>query len=387
MHIHTHGSKGDPVIIILHPMGITGEKMYEIVGSKFRGEYYFITPDMGGHGSEKRKFRSARAEAAALHNHLQQKGLTKIRLLYGASLGCAVSLHLLRYEDLNIEHVYLDGAPVARLSVVMRRIFAPVLVWQQDMIIRNREKGISDFVKRYGRDIAEHMADSFLKFDKETIYHIGRDCVVGNTPYLSRELQQRISFDWGEKELYTKTSMPLVKKIWPDAEVIVRPGMEHCEAMAQVPDYVEKIEERITGSRPVMIKLQGLDEDQIREISRQIAAEKKALGGFQNMKEFIDACFSDGGTIETRMQKEKRKFLRIEMLVVRKEFQGQGYMRRMMDFAYALAEERRIPVILDTDDKDKASRYVHLGMKLDRVRSCGERFHMYDLIREVNERM
>ena len=56
MHIHTHGSKGDPVIIILHPMGITGEKMYEVVGTKFRGEYYFITPDMGGHGSEKRKF-------------------------------------------------------------------------------------------------------------------------------------------------------------------------------------------------------------------------------------------------------------------------------------------------------------------------------------------
>ena len=27
MHIHTHGSKGDPVIIILHPMGITGEKL------------------------------------------------------------------------------------------------------------------------------------------------------------------------------------------------------------------------------------------------------------------------------------------------------------------------------------------------------------------------
>ena len=263
-----------------------------------------------------------------------------------------------------------------------------------------RKKGISDFVKRYGRDMAEH------------------------------------------------------------TEVIVRPGMEHCEAMAQVPDYVEKIEERIIGSRPVMIKLRGLDEDQIREISRQIAdafydyeyneediglirfiptredmftyihaivraayrsgvlyttskrregylmlsgegaggaigfvdgikmiaAEKKALGGFQNMKQFIDACFSDGGTIETRMRKEKRKFLRIEMLVVRKEFQGQGYMRRMMDFAYALAEERRIPVILDTDDRDKASRYEHLGMKLDRVRSCGERFHMYDLIREVNGR-
>ena len=115
---------------------------------------------------------------------------------------------------------------------------------------------------------------------------------------------------------------------------------------------------------------------------KMIAAEKKALGGFRKMKAFIDACFADGGSIETSMRKEKRKFLRIEMLVVRKAFQGQGYMRQMMDYAYALADERGIPVILDTDDQDKAARYVHLGMKLDRIRSCGEGFHMYDLIRE-----
>ena len=43
-------------------------------------------------------------------------------------------------------------------------------------------------------------------------------------------------------------------------------------------------------------------------------------------------------------------------------------------------------MILDTDDRDKAARYEHLGMKLDRVRSCGEHFHMYDLIREYKEK-
>lgn len=115
---------------------------------------------------------------------------------------------------------------------------------------------------------------------------------------------------------------------------------------------------------------------------KMIAAEKKALGGFGNMKRFINACFCDGGTIETRMRKEKRKFLRVEMLVVRKEYQGQGYMRRMLEYAYRIAEDHRVPVILDTDDKNKAARYEHLGMRLDRVRDCGERFHMYDLIRE-----
>ena len=92
MYIHTHGIKGDPVIIILHPMGITGEKMYEVVGSKFGGKYYFLTPDMGGHGSEKRKFRSEKAEAAAMHNYLQQKGLTQIRLLYKAEQRSTTSI-------------------------------------------------------------------------------------------------------------------------------------------------------------------------------------------------------------------------------------------------------------------------------------------------------
>ena len=57
---------------------------------------------------------------------------------------------------------------------------------------------------------------------------------------------------------------------WPEAEVIVRPGMEHCEAMAQDPDYVRKIEKRITGNRPVMKKLQGQSEEQLRDISWQL---------------------------------------------------------------------------------------------------------------------
>ncbi len=100
------------------------------------------------------------------------------------------------------------------------------------------------------------------------------------------------------------------------------------------------------------------------------------------MKQFISACFAEGGSIETRMKKAKRKFLRIEVLVVRKEFQKQGFMKQMMDYAYEFADKHGVPVILDTDDKDKSDRYEHLGMKLDRIRNCGERFHMYDLIRE-----
>lgn len=116
---------------------------------------------------------------------------------------------------------------------------------------------------------------------------------------------------------------------------------------------------------------------------KMISAEKKALGGFSNMKKFIKACFAEGSTIESRMREAKRKFLRIEMLVVRPEYQKQGFMRQMLDYTYDLADKTKVPVILDTDDRDKCNRYEHLGMKVDRIRNCGEKFHMYDLIREV----
>ena len=115
---------------------------------------------------------------------------------------------------------------------------------------------------------------------------------------------------------------------------------------------------------------------------KMILAEKKALGGFKKMKAFVSACFCEGGSIETRMKKAKRRFIRIEVLVVRPEYQRQGYMRIMIETVYRLADKKNLPVILDTDDKDKSLRYQHLGMKLDRVRNCGEKFHMYDLIRE-----
>lgn len=115
---------------------------------------------------------------------------------------------------------------------------------------------------------------------------------------------------------------------------------------------------------------------------RMIFAEKKAIGGFGKMKDFVSACFCEGGSIETRMKKAKRKFIRIEVLVVRPEYQRQGHMRKMLESVYRLADKKKLSIILDTDDKDKSLRYQHLGMKLDRVRNCGEKFHMYDLIRE-----
>ncbi len=65
------------------------------------------------------------------------------------------------------------------------------------------------------------------------------------------------------------------------------------------------------------------------------------------------------------MTKEKR-YIFVGMVCVREQYQGQGYMRRVMELAFAEGNRLGVPVILETDAKSKCDRYIHLGMELAR---------------------
>ena len=71
----------------------------------------------------------------------------------------------------------------------------------------------------------------------------------------------------------------------------------------------------------------------------------------------------------------------VGMVCVCEKYQGQGYMRKVMDIAFAEGDRLRVPVILETDAKSKCDKYVHLGMELAGTRDLGEFGKMYDLIK------
>ena len=65
---------------------------------------------------------------------------------------------------------------------------------------------------------------------------------------------------------------------------------------------------------------------------------------------------------------------------VREQYQGQGYMRKVMDIAFAEGDRLGVPVILETDAKSKCDKYVHLGMELAGTHDLGAFGKLYDLI-------
>ena len=85
--------------------------------------------------------------------------------------------------------------------------------------------------------------------------------------------------------------------------------------------------------------------------------------------------------LQKKLDREKKPYIYVGLVCVREAYQGQGYMRKLMDIAFKEGDRLQIPVILDTDAKSKCDKYVHLGMELVKTRKFGEYGVLYDLIR------
>lgn len=66
---------------------------------------------------------------------------------------------------------------------------------------------------------------------------------------------------------------------------------------------------------------------------------------------------------EKRYRKHK-DFVEVFLLAVRREYQGQGYFRQMLEEPFALAQQRGTVCVLDTDAGIKAEKYTHVGMRV-----------------------
>lgn len=102
---------------------------------------------------------------------------------------------------------------------------------------------------------------------------------------------------------------------------------------------------------------------------------------FGSVVRFVKIMSKGGSGLDKKLDKEKTPYIFVGMVCVRDQFQGQGYMRKVMDIAFSEGNRLKVPVILETDAKSKCDKYVHLGMELAGERRFGDYGVLYDLIK------
>lgn len=103
------------------------------------------------------------------------------------------------------------------------------------------------------------------------------------------------------------------------------------------------------------------------------------FGGAVRMVKYIS---KGGESYETAVKKSKKPYIFVGLVAVKKEYQGQGYMRKVLDIAFEEGRKRGCPVLLETDAVLKRDKYVHLGMENVRTRKLDDSSYLYDLVKK-----
>ena len=115
----------------------------------------------------------------------------------------------------------------------------------------------------------------------------------------------------------------------------------------------------------------------------------KGLFGSMKLKDllrFIRIMSQGGSGLGKQLDKAKKPYIYVGLVCVREPYQGQGYMRKVMDMAFSEGNRLGVPVILDTDAKSKCDKYMHLGMELAGTRRFDKYGVLYDLIKYPEQR-
>ncbi|MCM1268711.1 MAG: NAD-binding protein [Bacteroidales bacterium] len=107
--------------------------------------------------------------------------------------------------------------------------------------------------------------------------------------------------------------------------------------------------------------------------------------GLKGSIAYLKKLSRGGKSLESRMKKEKKKFIKIELVAVTKPYQGQGYLRKTLDIAFRAGQEKKVPCILDTDGRLKRDKYIRVGMQLAGTRKIEEDLYLYDLIKTTEQ--
>ena len=77
--------------------------------------------------------------------------------------------------------------------------------------------------------------------------------------------------------------------------------------------------------------------------------------------------------------KKEQNYIAVSMVVVLREFQGQGFMHKVLEQPFAEADKKDIPCVLDTDTSLKVKKYIRCGMKLVAEKGLKEGISLYTM--------
>lgn len=247
MRVHEFVDNSDrkkPVMVLIHGI-LTPWQIWMPQITAFKETYNVYAIALNAHTEEDAsEFISVSSEAEDIAQYLLAKNIETIDVLCGLSLGGAIAHEIWKNGKVAINNLVLDGAPLVPFPKVAEKIMINNYL---KIIHKSKErdpKVIESFKKQF---LPEKYLDSYLKIaDLMSDASIANMVHAANTGNLCKNVNNssRILFLHGTKgnEVLSKKAAALMKKIYPETEVVCFKGDAHCyKAIYEPEKWVEVV--------------------------------------------------------------------------------------------------------------------------------------------------
>ena len=238
MIFHTYGNKENKAVVLMHGM-LTPWQIWSYAIEKFSKDYYVVVPELDGHTElTPTVFHSIEEETAKIRDYIIEELNGDIYLLAGLSMGGRIAATLAKSEDLSIENLVLDGAPLTKVNGLMKAMMKSnykTIIMKSKMhdakILEQAKKGF----------LPENMIPYYIKIAENMIMVSVNniiDSVFSRFDYPKYKSGMKILFMHGTKgnESLSAKCAVRMKGINPQTEIRSFDGLGHAELACFKPE-------------------------------------------------------------------------------------------------------------------------------------------------------
>ena len=246
MIFHTFGNKANKAVVLIHGM-LTPWQIWNTAIEKFKDDYYVIVPELDAHTEEEPTvFNSVEEEADKIREYILKELDGQVFLLAGLSMGGRIAATVAKSDDITIENLVLDGAPLTKLNGLMKSIFKKNYI----SIINKSKVRDPKILESAKKDfLPEEFIGDYLKIadnmEPENVNNI-IGSVFADFEFIAYPRDMRILFMHGTKgnESVSRKSAVRMKKANPQTEIRGFEGLAHAELACFKPErWIREVED------------------------------------------------------------------------------------------------------------------------------------------------
>lgn len=249
MIFHTYGNKENKAIILIHGV-LTPWQIWNTAAEKFRKDYYVIVPELDAHTEDTPTvFHSVEEEAQRIIEYINSELNGHVFLLVGLSMGGRIAATVAKNEDITVETLVLDGAPLAKMNGLMKAV------------MKSNYKAIITKTKKHDPKVLEQAKKVFLPEDMipyyvkiaENMIMVSVDNIINSVfspfEFVRYPENMKILYMHGTRsnEVVSRKCALKMKKVNPGTKIKCFEGLAHAELACFKPDlWIREVEEFIS---------------------------------------------------------------------------------------------------------------------------------------------